>query len=103
MKEENRQRVFKNGVLGMIVGPNRNEVERACRRLHNEQLYDLYSATNIIQFIKSRRMRCEHVACTGDRRSAKRFWVGKPDKIIPLGRPRSRWNNDIKMSLKTEQ
>jgi hypothetical protein len=73
--------VFKNGVLGTILGPKTDEVTRECRRLHNEQLYDLYSATNIIQFIKSRRMRCGHVACTGDRRSAKKIWVGKRDKM----------------------
>jgi hypothetical protein len=99
LKEEHRQRVFKNGVLGKIVGPKRDEETRECGRLHNEQLYFLYSAPNIIQFIKSRRMKCGHVACTGDRRSVKSFWVGKPDKIIPLGRPTSRWENDIKNSL----
>jgi hypothetical protein len=72
--------VFKNGVLGKIVGPKRDKVTRECRRLHNEQVYDLYSAPNI-QFIKSRRMRYGHVACIGDRRGAKRFWVRTPDKI----------------------
>jgi hypothetical protein len=95
--------VFKNGVLGTIVGPKRDEITRECRTLHNGQLYDLYSAPNIIQFIKSRRMRCGYVACAGDRRSAKRFWVKKPNKNIPLGRHRGRWENDIKMSLKTVQ
>jgi hypothetical protein len=71
MKEEHRQTVFENGVLGKTVWPERDVVTRECRWLHNEQLYDLYSAPNIIHVMKSRRKRQErHVARIGDRRGA---------------------------------
>jgi hypothetical protein len=71
LKEEHRQRVFENGVRGKIVCHKRDEVTRECRRLHNEQLYDLYSASVIIFVIKSRRKRQErYVVGIGDRRGA---------------------------------
>ena len=57
LREEHRLRVFENGVLGIIFGPKRDEVTREWRRLHNEELYDLYSSPNIIRVIKSRRTR----------------------------------------------
>jgi hypothetical protein len=57
LREEHRLRVFKNRLLRKIFGPEKDEVTGECRRLHNEELYDLYSSANIIQVIKSRRMR----------------------------------------------
>jgi hypothetical protein len=57
LEEEQRQRVIKNGVFEKVVGPKRDKVTRECRRLHNEQLYDLYFSPNIIRVIKSRRVR----------------------------------------------
>ena len=57
LKEEHRQRVFENGVLGKIVVPKRDVVKRECRRLHNNQDYNLKSAPYIIDVIKTRRMR----------------------------------------------
>jgi len=62
------------------------------RKLHSEELNDLYSLPNIVWEIKSRRMRwAGHVACTGDRRAIYRVWVGKPEGKGPFGRPRRKW------------
>ena len=64
LREEHRLRVFENRVLGRIFGPKRDKVTRECRKLHNEELNDLYSSPNIVQVVKSRRMRwAGHVAC----------------------------------------
>jgi hypothetical protein len=69
-------------------------------RLHNEEVNDLYSSPNIIRVIKSRRMRCAgHVACMGEKRGAYRILVGRPEGRRPLGRPRRRWEDNIKMDL----
>jgi hypothetical protein len=68
--------------------------------LHNEELRDLYSSTSIIRIIKSRRMRwAGHVARIGAKRNAYRLLVGKPEGKKPLGRPRRRWVDNIKMDL----
>jgi hypothetical protein len=76
----NRLRVFKNRVLRRIFGPKRDEVTGEWRRLHNKELNDLYSSPNIIQVIKTRRMRwAGHVACMGEGRSAYRILVGRPE------------------------
>ena len=86
--------VFENRVLRKIFGAKRDEVTGEWKRLHNEELNDPYSIQNIIQVIKSRRMRwAGHVACTGDRRGPYRVLVGKP------GRPRSRWEDNIEIDL----
>jgi S-ribosylhomocysteine lyase LuxS involved in autoinducer biosynthesis len=70
------------------------------RKLHNEELNDLYSSLNIVQVTKSRRMRwAVHVASMGERRGLYMVLVGKPEGKRPLGRPRHRWEDYIKMDL----
>jgi hypothetical protein len=92
--------VFENRVLRKIFGPKRDVVTRGWRKLHNEELRDLYSSPTIIRIIKSRRMRwVEHVARIGKKRNAYRLLVGKPEGNRPLGRPRRRWVDNIKMDL----
>ena len=72
-------RVFENRVLRRIFGPKMDEVTEDWRKLHNDELNDLYSSPNIIRVIKSRRMRCVgHVARMGERRDVYRVLVGKP-------------------------
>jgi hypothetical protein len=100
MKEDPRLRVFENRVFRRIFGPKRDEVTGEWRRLHNEELSDLYSSPNIVRVIKSRRMRCAgHVARTGKRRGVYRLLVGEPEGMNPLGRPRYRWEHNIMMDL----
>jgi hypothetical protein len=71
------------------------------RKLHNEELHNLYSSPSIIRVIKSRRMRwAGHAARMGERRNAYRILVGKPEGKTPLGRPRCRWVDNIKMDLR---
>jgi len=78
-------------VLRRIFGPRRDEVMRELRRLHNEELIDLYSSPNIVRVIKSRRMRwVGHVARMGEDRGMYRVLVGKPERKRPLGRARRR-------------
>jgi len=92
--------VFENRVLRRIFGPKRDEVTGGWRKLHIEDLNDLYSLPNIFWVIKSRRMRwAENVARMGERRGVYRVLVGKPEKKKPLGRLRIRWEDNIKMDL----
>jgi hypothetical protein len=100
LREEHRLRVFENRVLGKIFGHKRNEVTGEWRKLHNEELTDLYSLPNIIWVIKLRRMRwAVHVACMGERRGACRVLVEKHEGRRPFGRPRLRWEDNIEMGL----
>ena len=93
-------RVFENMVLRRIFGPRRDEVTGEWMRLHNEELNDLYSSPNIVRVIKSRRMRwARHVARMGDDRGVYRVLVGKLERKRPLGRPRGRWVDNIRMDL----
>ena len=99
-REERKQRVFENMVLRRIFGPRRDEITGEWRRLHNEEINGLYSLPNIVRVIKSRRMRwAGHVARMGDERGAYKVLVGTPEGRRPLGRPRRRWVDNIRMDL----
>ena len=77
LREERKLRVFENMVLRRILGPRRDEVTGEWRRLHNEELNDLYSSSNIVRVIKSRRMgRAGHVARMGEERGCIGCWWG---------------------------
>jgi hypothetical protein len=88
LREERRLRVFENRVLRRIFGPKRDEVTGEWRKLHNEELNDLYSPPTIVRVIKSRRMRCAgHVARMGEGRGVYRVLVGKPEGKNHWGDP----------------
>jgi hypothetical protein len=100
LREEHRLRVFQNRVLRRTFVPKRDEVTGDCRKLHNEELHNLYSSPNIIRNIKSMWMRWSgHVARMWDERNAYRILLGKPERKTPLGRPRHRWVDNPKMDL----
>jgi len=87
-------------VLRTIFGPRRDEVTGEWRRLHSEELNDLYSSPKIVRVIKSRRMRwAGHVVRMGEKRKMYRVLVGKPEGKRPLGRPRRRWVDNIRTDL----
>jgi hypothetical protein len=88
-------------VLRRIFGPRRDEVMGDWRKLHNKELHNLYISPNIIRMMKSRRMRwAGNVARMGETRNAYKILVGKPEGKSPLGRPRRRWVDNIKMYLR---
>ena len=96
--QKHRLRVFENRVLGRIFGPKRDGVTGERRKLHNEELNDLYSSSNIVRVIKSRRNRwAGHVARMEEGRGVHKVLVGKPEGKRPLGR--LRWEDNIKMDL----
>jgi hypothetical protein len=83
-----------------VLGPKRDEVTGELRKLHNEELNDLYFLPNIVRVLKSRRMRwAGHVAHMGEGRGVHRVLMGKPEGTRLLGRPRRRWEDNIKMDL----
>jgi hypothetical protein len=99
LREEHRLRVFENSVWRKIFGPKREE-DGSWRKLHNDELHSLYSSPNIVKVIKSSRMRwAGHVARMGEGRGVYRVLVGRPEGKRPLGRPRRRWENNIKWTL----
>ena len=100
LRKEHRLRVFEKRVLKRIFGPQRDGVKGEWRKLHNEELNDLYSSANIVRVIKSRRMRwAGHVAHMEEGRGVHKVLVGKPEGKRPLRRPRPRWEDNIKMDL----
>jgi len=101
LRGERRLRVFQNRVLRRIFGPKRDEVTGEWRKLRNEVLRDLYSLPNTVRVVKSRKMRwARHVTRMGEGRGVHRVLVGKPEGKRPLGRPRRRWEDKIKMDLR---
>jgi hypothetical protein len=98
--EERGLRVFDNRVLRRLFGSKRDEVTREWSKLHNEELSDLYSLPNIVPVVKSRRMRwAEHVVRLGEGTGVHRVLVGKSEGKRPLGRPRRRWEDNIKTDI----
>jgi hypothetical protein len=92
--------LFENRVLRGIFGPKRDEVIGGWRKLHNEELHDLYFLPSIIRIIKSRRMRWVGlVGQKGEKMNAYRLLAGNPEGKRPSGRPRRRWIDNIKMDL----
>ena len=92
--------MFENRVLRRVFGPKRDEVTGEWKKVHNEELNDLHSPLNIVQLVKLRRMRwAGHVGRMGEDRGVHRVLVGKPEGKRPLGRPRRRWEDNIKMDL----
>jgi hypothetical protein len=95
LREERRLRVFENRVLRRV-----DEMTGEWRKLHNEELNDLYPLPSIVRVVKSRRMRWSgHVVRMGEERGVHRVLVGKPEGKRPLGRPRRRWEDNIKMNV----
>jgi len=100
LREERRLRVFENRVMRSIFRTRKEQVTREWRKLHNEELNDLHSAHNIFWVIKSRRKKwAGHLARVGERRDVYRVLVGKSEGMRPLGRPRLRWQINIKTDL----
>jgi hypothetical protein len=101
IREDHRERMFENRVLRRIFGPKKDEVAGGWKKLHKEGLHNLHILPSIITMIKSRRMRwAGHVARMGEKRKAYRTLVGGPEGKRPLGRPRRRWVDNIKLDLR---
>jgi hypothetical protein len=100
LREEHRLRVFENRMLRRIFGLKR-EVDGSWRKLHNDELHNLYSTPNIVRVIKSRTMRwAGHMTLLGEGRGVYRILVGMPEGKRPLRRPRRRCEDNIKMGLR---
>jgi hypothetical protein len=99
-REEHKLIVFENRVLRRIFGSKREGVTGGWRKLRNEELHNLYSSPSIIRIINSRRKRwAGHVARMGEKMNVYKLLVGNPKGKRPLGRPRRRWIDNIKMGL----
>ena len=93
--------MFENKVLRKIFGAKKNEIIGEWRKLHNDELHALYSSPNIIRSHKTRRLKwAGHVARMEQARNAYRVLVGKPERKRPLGRPRRRWEDNIRIDLR---
>jgi hypothetical protein len=93
-------RVFENKALRGIFGPKRYDVTGEWRKLHDQELLDLFSLPNIIRVMKSRSMKClGHVVGMGEKRDVYRLLVGRPEGKRPLGRQRNKWVDNIRMHL----
>jgi hypothetical protein len=100
LTEERRLRVFENKVLRSTFGPKTREGTGERRRLHNEELYVLYSSPNISWVSKSRKMRwAGNVARMGDSRGTYRVLVWRPERKSTIGRPSRRWEDNFKINL----
>jgi hypothetical protein len=100
LREEHRLRVFETRVLRRIFGSKRDEVMGEWRKLNSGELHDLYSLPGVIRQIRSRIMWwAGHVACLGEERKLYKVLVGKPKGKRPLGRPRHRWEDGIRIDL----
>jgi hypothetical protein len=100
VREEPKLRVFEKRVLRRIFGPKRDGVTGGWRKLYNEELHNLYPSPSIMRIINSRSMGwAGHVARMGVKRNVYRLLVGKPEGKRPLGRPRRRWVDNIKVDL----
>jgi hypothetical protein len=94
-------RVFENRVLRRIFGPKRDDVAGELRKLHNEELHNLYLSSSSIRQIKLRRMNwAGHVARMGEERKLCKVWVGKPEGKRSLRNPRRKWEDGIRMGLR---
>jgi hypothetical protein len=101
LREKHRLRVFENRVLRKLFGQKRDEVTRDWRKLHNEELHNLYSSPNVTRIIRSRSMRwAGHVARMKAKNNAYRLQVRRPERKRPLGRSRRKLVDNIKMDVR---
>jgi hypothetical protein len=91
--------VFANRVLRKILGPKKDGVKGEWRKLHNDELHNLYSSPSIIRIIKSGKMRWARHVAGMEKRNVHRLLVGKPEGKKPLGRPRRTWIDNSKMDF----